>query len=225
MTRRIADLFLAKDLQPLAERAAVRVASDIPEAKVPAAELQGAVGAYRLTTTGVIWKITLEDGSLRLTDHLLGKFRLRSLGNGRFDPDGPFFYATTQFVFARPKPDGPVLFTSEWEEPESRGRLKFEPVQLVEPTPEQLKAYAGEFVSEELAATYRFIVRDGALWLRVNSRRWEQLDATVRDEFIPHLREPFEGRMIRFLRNERDEVSGLDIDYYRVKGVRFDKRK
>ena len=91
-------------------------------------------------------------------------------------------------------------------------------------TSDQLTQYAGQYISDELAATYRFIVRDGQLWLRVNSRRWEQLDATVRDEFIPHIREPTDGRIIRFLRNENDEVTGLSIDYYRVTAVRFEKR-
>ena len=74
-----------------------------------------------------------------------------------------------------------------------------------------------------LAATYRLIVRDGRLWLRVNSRRWEPLDATVRDEFV-HVQEPADGRIIIFLCNERGQVSGLSAEYYRVKGVRFAKR-
>ena len=57
-------------------------------------------------------------------------------------------------------------------------------------------------MSDELAATYRLTIRDGQLWLRVNSRRWEQLDPTVRDEFVPHRREPADGRIITFLRDE-----------------------
>jgi hypothetical protein len=30
-------------------------------------------------------------------------------------------------------------------------------------------------------------VKEGQLWLRVGSRRWERLDPTVRDEFTPHV--------------------------------------
>ena len=67
------------------------------------------------------------------------------------------------------------------------------------------------------------MVRDGRLWLRVNSRRWEPLDATVRDEFV-HVEEPADGRIITFLRDEGGQVSGLSVAYYRVKGVRFVKR-
>jgi hypothetical protein len=57
----------------------------------------------------------------------------------------------------------------------------------------------------------------------VNSRRWEALDATVRDEFV-HVQEAADGRIITFLQNEKGEVTGLSIDYYRVKGVRLTKR-
>jgi hypothetical protein len=117
----------------------------------------------------------------------------------------------------------PRTLTSQWDEAENSGRLDFEAVEPVDPTPDQLKEYAGRYESEELAATYRLAVRNGRLWLRVNSRRWEALDATVRDEFV-HVQEPADGRIITFLRNEKGEVTGLSIDYYRVKGVRFTKR-
>jgi hypothetical protein len=83
--------------------------------------------------------------------------------------------------------------------------------------------YAGRSESDELAATDPLAVRDGRLWLRVNSRRWEALEATVRDRFV-HLEEPADGRMITFLRDEKGEVTALSIDYYRVTGIRFTKR-
>jgi hypothetical protein len=58
----------------------------------------------------------------------------------------------------------------------------------------------------------------------VNSRRWEALDATVRDEFV-HMQEPADFRVITFLRNEKGEVTGLSIDIGgRLRGIRFTKR-
>jgi hypothetical protein len=158
-----------------------------------------------------------------LTDHVGATCRLRPLSASRFDPESPRFYPTTQFDFSRAAGDSPRSFASRWEEPENRGRLDFEAVELVEPTPDQLREYAGRYESDELAATYRLIVRDGRLWLRVNSRRWEPLDATVRDEFV-HVEEPADGRIITFPRDERGRVSGLSVAYYRVNGVRFAKR-
>ena len=159
-----------------------------------------------------------------MIDHLNAAHRLRPLGGMRFDPQGDFFYATTQFVFSRPRADAPMSFRSEWQEPDNRGSLDFIPLELVNPTPAELEKYVGDYDSDELAATYRIRVRDNALWLRINSRRWEQLDATVRDEFIPHLREPADGRILTFQRNDSGEVNALSVEYYRVKGVRFTKR-
>lgn len=223
MNARIADIMLADQFpQPPAKTGTP--AADLPTVAVAEAELRETVGAYRMKSTNLIWRIALQDGALHMIDHLNAAHHLRPLGKLRFDPEGDFFYATTQFVFARPQADAPMTFRSEWHEPDNPGSLNFEPVELVDPTPDELAKYAGEYESDELATTYRIRVRDKALWLRINSRRWEQLDATVRDEFIPHIREPSDGRRITFLRDENGEANGLSVEHYRVKGVRFFRR-
>jgi CubicO group peptidase (beta-lactamase class C family) len=223
INRRIADIFLADRLQPKPPGAASKSASDLATVELTDVQLRDAVGAYRLLSMGFIWRIALEDGGLKLIDHLGASHRLRPVGAGRFDPEGPF-YASTQFVFSPPAADRPASFVSEWDEPENRGRLDFEAVKLVEPTADELQQYVGEYDSDELGATYRFMVRDGQLWLRMNSRRWERLDATVRDEFIPHRRQQPDGRIITFRRNDQNVVTGLSIEYFRVKDVRFAKQ-
>jgi len=223
MNQRIADLALGDRLRPQSHRTPRRAASELPTVELKEADLRDKIGAYRMKSTGFIWRITLENGTLQLTDHLLATCPLRPLSATRFDPEGPRFFPTTQFVFSRAAADSPRCLTSQWDEPENQGRLDFEAVELVDPTPDQLQAYVGRYESDELAAIYRVIVRDGRLWLRVNSRRWEPLDATIRDEFV-HVQEPADGRILTFLRNEKGEVSGLSIDYYRVRGVRFYKR-
>jgi hypothetical protein len=173
--------------------------------------------------TGQIWQIQWNGKSLDMIDHLLGRYPLRPLSALRFDPLGPS-YPTTQFVFSRKGEHGEWSFVSRWKEPHDEDGLEFQRVELVDPTPERLAEYAGKYVSEELAANYLLEIREGRLWLRVNSRRWEQLDATVQDEFVPHLRDSVDGRIIRFVRDENNRVAGLTVDYYRVTGVRFDKR-
>jgi CubicO group peptidase (beta-lactamase class C family) len=223
ITRRIADLYLADRLQPVAVRPTMRPASELPTASVSEAELRDKVGAYRVKNRGVIWTIALADGGLALTNHLGATMRLRPLSATRFDPEGPWQYPTTQYVFA-PVDSGPPMLTTQWDEPENPGQLEFDRVELVDPTPTELAEMAGEYFCDELAAVYRLEVRDGKLWLRVNSRRWEQLDATVRDEFIPHIREPADARQITFLRNSSGQVTGLSIDYYRIRDVRFEKQ-
>jgi CubicO group peptidase (beta-lactamase class C family) len=223
MNQRIADLALADRLQPRAPSTPSRAVSDLPTFELKEADLRDKIGAYRVKTTRFIWRITLQNGALQLTDHMRATCPLRPLSATRFDPEGSRFPASAQLVFSQPLADSPRSLTSQWDEPNRKGKLELEAVELVDPTPDQLQEYTGRYESDELAATYRFMVREGHLYLRVNSRRWEQLDATVRDEFVL-VQEPADGRIITFLRDEKGDVNALSIDYYRVKGVRFAKR-
>jgi CubicO group peptidase (beta-lactamase class C family) len=225
MNRRISDLLLADQLQPQVLRPTQRPVSELPAVEVADSELDDKVGTYRPKGgAGAAWSISLHSGSLVLTNHLRQTIPLRTLSSARFDPDSPQFYDTTQFVFSQPVGDARPTFVAEWDEPENRGRLEFERVEIVKPTASELSEYAGEYTCDELALTYRLLVRDGSLWLRIGSRRWEQLDATLRDEFIPHIREPADMRVITFQRGGDGTVNGLAVDYYRVKAVRFAKR-
>jgi CubicO group peptidase (beta-lactamase class C family) len=223
MNQRIADLALGDRLRPRASRSPARAASELPTVKLAEADLRDKVGAYRMKRAGFLWRITLRDGKLQLTDHFHATCPLRPLSATRFDPEGPRFSASTQLVFSRAAAGSPWSLASRWDDPERAGQLDFEAVEPVDPTPDQLDEYAGRYDSNELAATYRLDVRDGRLWLRVNSRRWEALEATARDQFV-HVEEPADGRIITFLRNDKGEVTGLSIDYYRVTGVRFTKQ-
>jgi hypothetical protein len=224
MTQLIADLALSDRLAPQASRTPARPASELPTVELKEAELRDKVGAYRTKYNGVIWRITLRDGTLRLTDPFHGTCALRPLSATRFDPAGAGFSPTTQLVFSRPEAGSPWSLTQEWDLPDNKARVEFQAVELVDPTPDQLKEYAGRYENEELAAIYRLAVRDGRLWLRVNSRRWEALDATVHDEFV-HMQEPADLRIINFLRNEKGGITGLSIDIGgRLRGVQFTKR-
>ena len=175
---------------------------------------------------GMIWRITLRDGTLQLTDHYKATCSLRPLSATRFDPESPGPWFSPHHPARLFPAHGRIALVSDtrYDLPDNRARIEFQPVELVDPTPDQLKEYAGRYENDELAATYRLVVRDGRFWLRVNSRRWEPLDATVRDEFT-HMQEPADLRIITFLRDEKGEVTGLSIDIGgRLRGVRFTRR-
>jgi hypothetical protein len=114
--------------------------------------------------------------------------------------------------------------TLESNENGFREVIDFQRVNLVDPSPDELNEFVGEYFSEELSATYRLAVKEGRLWLRVGSRHWERLDATVRDEFTPHVRTPHENRIITFRRDKNQHVVGFSISFWRVKNIEF-KRK
>ena len=96
INRRIADIALGGRLEPLPSGTMSRPASELPTVELPEADLREKTGAYRMTKTGFIWRVTLQDGTLRLTDHLGAACPLRPLGASRFDPESPRFYPTTR---------------------------------------------------------------------------------------------------------------------------------
>jgi hypothetical protein len=222
-TREIADLYLADVLKP----APAAPYADEPKefVKLAANELEKKAGAYRLVNDGRIWKLVVKDGDLHLIDYVHKSWRLKALSATRFRPVGETpFYKSARFIFHPEMPSSTFSMTLESSENGLREVINFQRINLVEPSPDELMECVGEYVSEELSATYRFAVKEGRLWLRAGSRRWERLDPTVRDEFTPHVRTPDEDRMITFRRDNDNHIMGFSISYWRVKNVEFKKQ-
>jgi CubicO group peptidase (beta-lactamase class C family) len=217
----IADLYLADLLMPRPEIAD----NDVAPVELTPEELAGPSGVYRIDTSTIV-QFVVRDGGLRLIDHLHHEYELAPVGRNRFRPVGDTpFYDSARFEFHRDPDtghsDSAILSSHE------RGfneQYQLKRIDIVEPTPEELAEYAGEYVSDELGATYRFKVADDALWLRVGSRRWEQLDPTVLDEFVPHIRTAHDQRFFRFERDDDDRLTGMSVAFWRIRGVRFEKR-
>src|SRR5262249_27870643 len=146
--------------------------------------------------------------------------RLKPLSATRFRPVGETrFYQSARFLFTRETPDGEYSLTLESNENGVREVIHFRRVKLVDPSPDELSEYVGEYSSEELSATYRFAVKENGLWLRVGSRRWERLNPTVRDEFTPRVRTMDDNRSIVFHRNSDNRIAGFAITFGRVKNI------
>lgn len=219
----IADLYLADLLEPLPEPPADE---EIRSEPLTREELAALAGDYRIDDRS-IWRIIVRDGGLTLIDHLHGEFELAPINRDRFRPVGETrFYDSARFDFHRDNASGKCdsVTLSSIERGFSE-QYELLPVEIMNPTESELEDYAGEFVSDELGATYRFKVEDDALWLRVGARRWEQLDPTVRDEFTPHNRTAHDQRFLRFRRDDDGGVDGLSTVFWRIRGVRFDKRE
>jgi hypothetical protein len=92
---------------------------------------------------------------------------------------------------------------------------RYEPLKASE---ENLAGYAGEYISAELQATYRFAVKDGKLTLATNWQEPALLEPTVLDEF----QGPF-GTAIVFRRNAAGHVIGCDLFAGRVRNIAFTK--
>ena len=226
INRRIADIALGDRLEPLPSRTTSRPASELPTVELQEADLRDKTGAYRMKKTGFIWRITLQDGDAPVDGPPHGDLSSPALERHAFrSRESAGSFPPPSSSSRGPRPDRRGLSTSRWDRAGQPGQdSNSRRSNSVDPTPDQLQEYAGRYESDELAATYRLTVRDGRLWLRVNSRRWEPLDATVRDEFVPSCRNPPTDASSPSCAIENGQVSGLSVEYYRVKGVRFAKR-
>jgi CubicO group peptidase (beta-lactamase class C family) len=220
-TREIAELFLSDRMAPHPLPSA---GDERRPVEVPRADLEDKSGAYRLVSEGRIWKVEIRDGALHIVDPMNEAWKLEPLGSTRFRPQaGTRFYKSARFSFHRAAPGERYAMTLESYEHGFHEVLNFEPVELAEVSPAALTEYEGAYVSDELSATYRFAVRDNALWLRVGSRRWERFDPTVRDEFIPHDRTLHDNRIITFRRDSQGNIADFSIAFWRVSNVNFQK--
>jgi hypothetical protein len=220
-TKQIAELYLDDQMQPVEVPKAL---TDEPKdfVTLPPAELENKTGAYRLLSEGRIWKVEVREGDLHVIDPLKNAWRLRPLSATRFRPVKPSpFYESARFTFHRKRPDAPFSMVLDSHEHSFHEVIPFERVELVEPSAEKLKDYEGTYFNDELFATYRFAVRDRALWLRMGSHRWEQLDPTVADEFIPHDRTLHDNRIFSFKGDDSGRVAGFSVAFWRVKGLDF----
>lgn len=220
-TREIADLFLADSLSPLEPPTATAKGAFIALA---ADELHKLSGAFRRSGNAPLWRTEVRAGDLALIDHLEQAFVLKPVSPKRFQPVGKTpFYPSARFDFVVDDAGAAQSFLLSSCENGLHESYRFDRVQLARPSAEELAVYAGKYTSDELAATYRFKVEDDALWLRVNSRRWERLRPLVRDEFTPDRRDPHDQRFFRFSRNSAGAIDGLSAGFWRVRGVLFSR--
>jgi CubicO group peptidase (beta-lactamase class C family) len=214
MSKKIADIYLAEKLEPLAKNTQ-NVRRQEEHTVTPADELRDMTGAYRAPDRR-IWRCSFKDGKLWMTDHLNNAFVLHPLSTGRFHID-PFPKST--LVFKRPAVGAHFELTVESPD----GTMTLDRVELTTPSALTLEDYVGEYRSSELAVTYTFDIKSKGLWVRIGSRGPEQLDATVADEFVPHIRRAFDNRIFTFQRNGSNKVVGLNVALWRIEGVRFEK--
>jgi CubicO group peptidase (beta-lactamase class C family) len=165
---------------------------------------------------------TLEGRYENLHDHSAAQFRvadnalqvygmrLKPIGLNRFEtPFGPtvFFENTGRQMKVTVKDGDNELFEG----------MRIDELHLDEPA---LQAYAGEYMSIELGATYTLTVENGTLTLR---NRWNppiRLEALVRDEFtiVPM------GTAV-FHRDAAGHVSGLSVYSGRIRDVIFERTR
>jgi CubicO group peptidase (beta-lactamase class C family) len=215
MSQQIADIYLSDKLEPLPEepRAAGQTQEHITTS---VEEMQEMVGAFRAPDRR-IWRCSFKEGRLWMTDMLDDTYVLRPVGSGKFSMDS---LSRSTLIFKRSTPDARFELTVESDD----GSMKFDRVELVEPSAVKLSDYVGDFRSSELAATYTVEIKEDGLYIRANSHGFEKLAPTVADEFTPYARRLFDNRIFTFQRDGSNQVTGLKVALWRIKGIEFQKQ-
>jgi Beta-lactamase len=125
----------------------------------PPEQLGVRAGPYRDSRTGDVWRIGVVDRKLQ-AEYGESIIRFRSMSATGFDsPDNPFVHLTVE---AAGGGAAPRLTVKSFEVLAH----SLEPIEEARPTAAELGAYAGDYRSAELRATYRLALKEGKLWMK-----------------------------------------------------------
>jgi CubicO group peptidase (beta-lactamase class C family) len=207
-TNGVADIYLADVLRPAA------VASTAPAPSAPVkltdAELSEKAGLYRGVDSGVDVPVlfTVNHGRMMFRSyfHDDSDFELTPVGGNRF-----MFLSSTAWEFVPATAGRP----KEWH----AGPAVAQAVTLTASAPE-LRAYAGNYRSDEIGALWTLEVGDS----RLNVKNTWPPNQTI----SPFMKDAFAGDIVgvvKFSRNSRGAVTGFTVNRASVNGLRFDRVK
>jgi CubicO group peptidase (beta-lactamase class C family) len=196
LARKVADMYLADSLQPAPNTQQTSAGSQFPD-PAPFA------GRYLDPHNHFLYSFTVSDGQL-----MAWGARLRRIGPNQFKDLG-----TGTITFA--EENGAMHATLEMD-----GEAFFSGVRVQVPhlTAADLSAYAGQYRSAEVDATYNLSVHEGQLMLQL---RWSPpitLEAVAPEEF-----ESSELGTLVFRRDGSHHVIGLSLFDVNARGVNFTK--
>jgi CubicO group peptidase (beta-lactamase class C family) len=219
--RQVADLYL-KGMFPQAvqpDGKFVVQSGDFPGAHAPVVpDPHVWAGLYRDPRERAFIAVTARDGGLEIRNPLVDPASpnetaqvLKQNGNARFvDSRGP------QYVFQRAA-NGAVNLTMLYGDGLERTLTR---IHAVDTPPAELANYSGDYVSEELATTYRLQSRNGMLLITVGWNLPIEMQPSIADEFRGRLNGEFrEPIVIAFVR-EHSFITGFDLFAGSADGVR-----
>jgi CubicO group peptidase (beta-lactamase class C family) len=203
LTQRIADIYLAGTLQPVATAST----DHAPEVALAAGQLASYAGLYWNQAEALSRRFAVQNDRLHLVQPLVP---LKSLGNGLFvtmsGPPGQMVFDAgagrpARVTVGPPTGPGDVLERTE-------------PFQ---PTAAAVAAFAGTYRSDEIETVFRMVVRNGGLTLERLKAQPAPLVPLVADTFTAP------PGTIRFVRDGNGRVNGFVLDGGRVRRMRFSK--
>jgi hypothetical protein len=196
LSRKVADIYLEKSLQPAA---------------VPSKPQDAAV-SHPSSFAGEYFN-SVDHSTLSFADSggvliIVNGAGLRSIGPNRFEtPRGS--------IIAFDSSNNMMRVTIDTADEAPFAGTKIERVHVGDA---DLAAYTGTYTSMELDATYKLSVENGSLMLRSNWNPERKLVPLVRDEF-----EGGDFGTLVFHRDSRNRISGLSVFESRIRNLTFEK--
>lgn len=203
LSRKVADVYLAKDLQALSTPLEQPGAGDTSGLGVFG-------GKYRDARDHSVVSVEISGGNLRMWDA-----SLRRVGSNRFEGPGGL---TVTFARSDASSDANSDATKVTVDLNGETTFAGTRIEALRLSDAALAAYAGEYRSTELDATYKLSAGKGGLMLRMGWNSPLRLDPLVRDEF-----ESDDLGTLVFHRDAEDRISGLSVFSGRVRDVSFEK--
>jgi len=192
LTRKVAEIYLAKDMTP-ADKADAGPEKTV---QLPTEKLAAKVGTCLKPEGDDALRITLEDGKLRVWPGAgEDSYEMTALSEDEFR----LLVAPWDFKFEPLSPGGPLrLIVKQGDgKPEA-----YAAVPAFTPSASELSSYVGFYYSEEIEPVYAMQIDDGRLALHRLKNKPDTLRPITRDLFAGSI------GIIRFKRNPQGQVSG-----------------
>jgi len=210
LTRKVADIYLAGQLK---EPPPARLEPSAKPVSVPDERMSQYAGLYWKKDEERAMRILHKDGKLFLPQSEEERLELAPLADNRFR----LVVFPVAFTFDQAAAGAPWRLSIQG--PEQEKPDVFERVTQAQPTPDELSAYVGSYVSDEIEPIYRIIVESGSLVLKRLKSKPEKLQPTLVDYF-----EGSNGGL-HFQRDQSGKISGFVLNSGRIKNFRFRKMK
>jgi CubicO group peptidase (beta-lactamase class C family) len=208
LNHKVADIYLTEEFN---EPVPVRPEASAKPVRVLEQKLSQYARMYWKKDDEQAVRIVLNDGKLFLSESEDERLELTPLDENRFQ----LAVYPVKFTFDQATKNAPWRMSIQ-----SEGQEKpdvFEAMIEFKPTPEQLAAYAGSYVSEEIEPIYRIAVEDGTLMLRRLKSKPQKLQPTLADYFHGS------DSDLHFQRGQDGKTVGFVVNSGRIKNFRFRK--
>ncbi len=186
--------------------------TDSTEVIVPEKLLESYAGKYKITAVGVVLEYKLKEGVLISSIEGQPDVEMIPKSNSIFAYKG----VEAKVEFKTDK-DGNVTHAIH-----SQGGADYtlDPLAPYDPTPEQLKAFEGKYLSKELETFYTLEVRDTLLMVLIRNTKEIKLSPLDEDSFKGDI---YFISEINFLRDESGWVNAFTVSNGRTKGILFER--